>query len=50
MIDDAFRKFAVKTQLDNVCKILKAKIEYRDIIDTHGRKSKLISIYYREDV
>ena len=49
MIDEDFRKFAVKTQLDNVCKILNGEIHYQDIIDSKGVASKRIIITYKEN-
>ena len=49
VIDEDFGKFAVKTQLDNVCKILNGKIHYQDIIDSEGRASKRIIITYKEN-
>lgn len=49
MIDDNFRKFAVKMQLDNVCKILGGEIHHQDIIDSKGNASKRIIITYKEN-
>lgn len=49
MIDYDFRKFAVKMQLDNVCKILGGEIHHQDIIDSKGNASKRIIITYKEN-
>jgi len=49
VIDYDFRKFAVKMQLDNVCKILGGEIHHQDIIDSKGNASKRIIITYKEN-
>ncbi len=49
MIKDKFKKFAVQTQLDNVCKILNGEIHYQDIIDSKGVAAKRIIITYKEN-
>lgn len=48
MIDDSFRRFAVTTQLNNICKILGGEVHHQTIIDSKGRASKRIIITYRE--
>jgi hypothetical protein len=46
VIDEDFRKFAVKTQLDNVCKILNGKIQYSTLLDHKGVLKRKVSITY----
>ena len=48
VIDENFRKFAVKMQLNNICKILGGEVHHQTIIDSKGKASKRIIITYRE--
>ena len=45
MIDDAFRKFAVKTQLDNVCKILGGEAKHYYVSDRTTKREKIVIEY-----
>lgn len=44
-IDDDFRKFAVKTQLDNVCKILGGEAKHYICCDKTTEHEKIIIEY-----
>ena len=45
MIDDDFRKFAVKTQLDNVCKILGGEAKHYYVSDKKTEHRKIVIEY-----
>lgn len=42
VIDDDFRKFAVKTQLDNVCKILGGEAKHYYVSDRTTKHEKIV--------
>ena len=49
VIDDDFKKFAVKTQLDNVCKILGGKAKHYICCDKKTSHKKIVIEYDQEE-
>jgi hypothetical protein len=48
VIDEDFRKFAVKTQLDNICKILGGEAKYYTCCDRTTKHEKIVIEYNHE--
>ena len=48
VIDEDFKKWNIKNQLDNICEILDAKINHQQIIDSRGNAARRIIIEYKE--
>ena len=48
VIDEDFRKFAVKTQLDNVCKILGGEAKHYYVSDRTTKHEKIVIEFNHE--
>ena len=48
VIDDDFKKFAVETQLDNVCKILGGELKHYICCDKTTKHEKIVIEYNRK--
>jgi len=48
VIDDDFRKFAVTTQLDNICKILDGKAKHYYVSDRTTKHEKIVIEFNHE--
>jgi hypothetical protein len=49
VIDEDFRKFAIRTQLDNVCKILGGEAKHYYVSDRTTKHEKIVIEYNYEN-